>query len=476
MKTKNIIPVNDLCSGKKKLLLLNPPGHKLFFRDYYCSKVSKGGYYYHPVDLVYLSGRLSAYYEVFVIDAIAEKINTDQCLEKIINYHPQVVVFLCSAPSYYEDLRFIFTLKKNIPETTFIGTGDVFRDYGEKALKENDCIDALLLDFSTDDIVRFLAGTENKISNVIYRRGNDIVSGGEHHSSGSFDLPLPRWDLFNLKAYRFPFARNYPFASILTDFGCPFSCDFCPISTLGYKLRSIPAVMEELRLLKQMGVRELYVRDQTFGVNYKRTVGLLQAMINEKFDFSWTCLSRTDILNGNLLELMGRAGCHTIMLGIESANEQLLETHKKNIKHVQNSQAISAIKKAGIRAGGFFMIGFPSESRQSILATAKLSRHLSLDYVSFNIAAPRLGTPFRTSALESGIINADITDVESTEGNPVWVNQEVSGADLLKLKKQAIRRFYLRPHYLFKRIVGIKSVVELQNLIREAISLLIKTI
>lgn len=457
-----------------KLLLLNPPGSKMFFRDYYCAKVSKARYYYHPVDLVYLSGSLSAHFQVSVIDAIAEKLTNDTCLNKIQDLNPGIIIFLSSAPSYKEDLWFISEIKKLMPDVRLIGTGDIFREYKEFALQENKIIEAVLLDFSTQDIITHLITTEKTIPNIIKRDGKQIINGGEKHRSGSFDLPLPRWDLFNLKAYHFPFARKTPYASVLTDFGCPFSCDFCPISTLGYKLRSISSVIDELRMLKKLGVKELYIRDQTFGVNKQRTFDLLGAIIIENFKFGWTCLTRTDILDEFMLNQMKKAGCHTIMTGIESANEQLLKTHKKNTTSEQTIAAITKIKNAGIRAGGFFMIGFPGETQESIHETIKLACSLPLDFASFNIAAPRFGTNFRIDAIKNSETDAGILDVDSSFSMPVWKNQNISNQDLLLLKKYAVKKFYLRPGYIFKRLMNIKSYCELKSLFAEAFELLYK--
>lgn len=205
-----------------------------------------------------------------------------------------------------------------MPSVKLIGTGDIFRELKTIALESNPFIDALLLDFSTNDIITYLFNNHKGmvIPNIIYRDDELLVEGKETHHSGIFDTPVPRWDLFNMKSYRFPFAKKKPFASILTDFGCPYSCDFCPISSLGYKLREISSVVEELICLKNLGIKELYIRDQTFGVSKQRTSELLEVMLKENLNFSWTCLTRTDILDDELLALMKKAGCHTIMIGI----------------------------------------------------------------------------------------------------------------------------------------------------------------
>jgi len=471
-----IEPINlNTAQTLYKTVLLNPPGDKMILRDYYCAKVSKARYYYHPVDFIYLSGRLAALGELMVIDAIASQLSAEETLDKISRFEPSAVIFLSSAPSFVADMAFMQRLSVQLPHTQIIGTGDVFRDYGKEAMIRYPFMHAVFIDFSTDDIIRTLTHQSGVINNVIYRKNNELIAGTELHGNGVFDVPLPRWDLFDISAYRFPFARRKPFASILTDFGCPFSCDFCPVSSLGFKLRSIDSVIEEMTLLSQMGVKELYIRDQTFGANRKRTVALLNAMLDKSLKFSWTGLSRADILDVELVKLMKKAGCHTLMIGIESANDNLMAVHKKNTRVSEVSEKISQIRSTGVRVGGFFMIGFPGESKESVLNTIRLALSLKVDYASFNIATPRLGTHFRRHAIEQGLVQSENIDAESSSAMPVWQNQQLSNNELFNLRRMAVRKFYLRPLYLLKRFAGIRTLNELSNLINEGFALLSKT-
>ncbi len=461
----------------KKILLLNPPGKDQYFRDYYCAKVSKAKYYYHPVDLVYLSGRLSEFGQVKVIDAIAGVFSESKCLEFIKELEPDIIISLCSAPSYDSDIRFLSKVSELIPHANIIVSGDICRDYRKRILYENLFLNAVLLDFSTDDICTYLKNESSKvISNIIYRKGDEIIEGFEHHSNGiEWSVQLPLWDEFDLSAYSFPFARRRPFASILTDFGCPYNCDFCPVSTLGYKLRPIAEVIVELQKLYSLGVRELYVRDQTFGVNKKRSLELLKAIRGAEMKFSWTALTRTDILDVELLDEMHESGCHTLMLGLESANDEILSEHKKNTKFKEAEDTVMKIKKSGIRVGGFFMLGFPGESKNSIEKTIEFACRLPVDYASFNIVSPRFGTTFRQKSIDEGVVDPSNLEVESSVSMPIWKNQQFSNLELLGLRQKAVKKFYLRPSYLLRRFFGIRSLYEFRNLVGEGLSLLRKS-
>ena len=199
----------------KKLLLLNPPGTKKYFRDYYCTSVSKAKYYYHPLDLVYLSGILDKDFNLSVMDCIAEDLSVKESKKRIFKLQPDYIIFLLSSPSYKEDVAFFNSLKKLLPNTEFIGTGDIYREYKEKSFILNQFLDAILLDFSTEDILKYLKqGKEcNIIDNIIYRKGKKIYTGQEKHGYGTFTIPVPRWDLFQLDKYTFPFSKEKKYAT-----------------------------------------------------------------------------------------------------------------------------------------------------------------------------------------------------------------------------------------------------------------------
>ena len=436
---------------KKKLLLLNPPGDKIYFRDYYCSKISKAGYYYHPLDLVYLSGILKNNFEILLLDAIAEKMPQNKCLEFVEGMNPDIIIFLISSPSYYQDVDFLTFLNNKLPNTLFIGTGDIYRELKSKAFKLHHFLDAILLDFSTDDILKYLKKPDGLVyNNIIYKLGEKIIEGKEHHVCGQFTMLLPRWDLFKLDKYNYPFAKKSKFATMLTDFGCPFKCTFCPVSTLGFKLREIDNVLDEIKLLKSLGVNEIFFRDQTFGVNEERTIELCKRI--ERLDISWCCFSRVDVIKEDILRYMKKSGCHTIILGIESSNEDILQKYEKNINITQMKKTIELCRKFKIKTVGTFMIGFPNESKESIINTIKLSKSLRLNYASFNVVTPRFGTKFREDALIHKWIDKSKMVTDSSKSKPIWENQAIS-KEIFKLHRKAILSFYLRPRYVFNRII-----------------------
>lgn len=457
----------------KRITLFNPPGDKRYIRDYFCAKVTKSNYYYHPMDLVYLSGTLSQAYEVSFVDAIADGLSEETAIKRIAEHKPDWVLFLTAGISYVNDMQVISRLHAAVEDCSIIATGDIFREIGGSALDEFDFIDAIVLDFSTPDILTYLEGAGGEaIPNIIHKHNGEVVDGKEQHGNGRFSIPMPRWDLINLENYSYPFERRKHFASMLTDFGCPYKCTFCPISTIGFKLRGIDDVVEEIEYLSARGVKDIYFRDQTFGVNKKRTLELCERLAPLKI--GWTCFTRVDVLTVDLLEAMKKGGCHTVMFGIETVNDELLREYKKDTTVAQVKEAVALCKEHGLDVVGFFIIGLPGDTKSAMLSTIEFAKTSGIDFASFNKAMPRLGTTLRSEAIAAGYADAGSLNLDSSNSETQWTGQNLSNEDITMLHRKAFRSFYLRPSYIVKRLRNLSTYHQFTNFAREGLAMFLK--
>lgn len=451
-----------------KIVLLNIPGDRLYIRSYYCGSTSKASYLFQPLDLLILSGRLSRKGELSVMDCIADRIDNDTAISRIEECRADVIVSIVSIVSWDSDAAFLSQLKRRLPGLRIIVTGDVFFDQPETLLEENKFIDAVLFDFISNDIVHYLEGNDEAVSNMAYRRqGGIILKRGRKDVGHVFSLPTPRHDLFLNKRYRFPFARSYPFTTVLTNFGCPFQCSFCIANKLGFAYRKADEVIEELRYIRDLGVREIFFEDMTFGLPRENVEKLCNMMIAEKLKFGWTCFSRVDLVDRKLLLLMQKSGCHTVIFGVESANDDILEIHRKGYKISQAQDIFGVCRKLGIRTVATFILGLPEETRQTCLETIRLAKKIGCDYASFNIAVPRPGTDLRKRAIESGLITGGQLNFDHSGRLACMPSKSLSAGELLKFKLKATREFYLRPSYLLRRLTAIRSLSELKDSARE---------
>jgi radical SAM superfamily enzyme YgiQ (UPF0313 family) len=457
----------------KKILLLNLPSKSFnYSRDYFCSKVLKADYVEQPLDLLILSGILFNSFKLDILDATMLNLDFKRCFYKIKSLSPDIIIFLSGSVSQNEDFGFIKQIKKENKYLKLIGIGDIF--WRKEIFVENSWIDAVLLDFTTEDILNYLNGEYEKVRNMMFRNNNNIIFTDtiESHKK-EFEIPIPRHELFLNKRYTLPFVKHLPFTTILTAYGCPFSCPFCIYSLLGYKIRKLENVFEELNYINFLRIPELFIKDQTFGCDKERTFELCMEIIKRKWKFSWTAFSRADVLDYELLSIMKEAGCHTLILGVETANKELLKKYKNGLTHEKIEYTFKLCKKLNIRTVGTFILGFPYESKESILETIDFAIKLRCDFASFNIFVPKPGTSTEKEFCENNEGNKfnnkkwDQSGIISVSGNGI-----ISAKDIAALLTFAIRRFYFTPHYIIVRLLRMRSIDELKMLIRNGIGLI----
>jgi radical SAM superfamily enzyme YgiQ (UPF0313 family) len=266
-------------------------------------------------------------------------------------------------------------------------------------------------------------------------------------------------------------ARRRLFATVLTDFGCPFPCNYCISGHLGFKLRDLDGVVEELSFLHRLGLREIFFRDQTFGVHKERTLGLCSKLATFDPPFGWVCFSRTDIVDETLLDTMKEAGCHTVIFGLESANGEILAAYGKAILKEVTEEAIASCARRGIRTLGTFILGLPGEDEDAVRSTIRWATELPLDFAAFNVATPRMGTAMRRLALAQGWTDPQRLDLDSSLGEPAIATESLSAERLAALREEAILTFYGRPSYIGRRMVRARSFHDLYSIGSEGLAM-----
>jgi len=247
------------------------------------------------------------------------------------------------------------------------------------------------------------------------------------------------------------------------------------MGTLGHKVRQIENVIVELRYLRSLGIKEIFFANQTFGANRRHSLELCRAMAKEKFNFGWLSFSRVDVLDYSLLELMKHSGCHTLILGIESGDDEILKKYRKGYTKKQIVETVRLCSQIGIEVVGTFIFGLPEDSADSLNKTIEFLRQLNLDYASFNVAVPRLGTELRKEALEKKLITEDL-EVMDQSGTPVAMPTErLSQKDILEFRRKAVLTFYFRLDYLLRRLSKIRSPFDFFQQAKQATALLRQT-
>jgi len=226
------------------------------------------------------------------------------------------------------------------------------------------------------------------------------------------DLPYPAKNLSI-------FPERYPLGAmshIVSSRGCPFHCGYCAqhkIWTRKVRYQSIERTLGEIRELQSLYTTNfIYFWDDTFTVNPKRVVELCETLIKRKIAITWNCTTRVDLVDAELLELMHRAGCRAIDVGIESGSERILKLINKSISLDEVHKAVDLIKNAGIQCNAFFMLGFPQETEEDIQLTLQLIRNIRASIIAFSIFTPYPGCSLFETTKNMGLLPEKINWAE----------------------------------------------------------------
>lgn len=456
---------------KKHVLLLNPPADKLYQNDNYCSFSSKAGYYWPSIDLLVQSGILSGQCEISVIDAIAAGWDARKTRGAIEKNPPDAVFFVTGTASWKQQFLFLDDLKKSVPAVMVGSGGNLFFE-AERFLKEHAFLDAILLDYTSDALLRYLGGKGGPTPDLATRTGYSVADVRGNGGGKEISYAPPRHDLFPLKRYRLPHAKSFPFTRMLTSIGCPYRCRFCLTSQMPYRIRRIDNVVQELHALNGYGIHQIDFCDPTFVVKRERTLDLCSAISSAGLRLHWSCNSRVDAVDEECLRAMKRAGCHIVFFGVESGNQAMLDRYAKGITIEAIRRAFTLCRDIGMETLAYFIIGLPGETRESAEETIALAHDLKPDYVSFDLATPDYGTPLMQEAKGNGRIPQSLDSFDSTT-YPVMEIGTLTKDEVWNLRNRAYAGFYLRPAYVLGRLLKIRSMREMRELASMGASLIL---
>jgi len=290
-------------------------------------------------------------------------------------------------------------------------------------------------------------------------------------------IPFPARHLLpDLKLYR-PNAQSYrklPATTIITSRGCPFNCIFCDRSTFGKKYRTHSAeyVVDEIQMLiEQFGIKEIWFVDDTFTIDKNRVMQICNMIMERNLDISWSCLGRVGTVTIEMLKMMKKAGCWMIAYGIETGNQEVMDYIKKGITLEQAEQAVKWTKEAGLLPKGYFMLGYPVDTLETIDETIAFARSLSLDYALFTITTPLPNTElFEICKSVGKLVHTDLSKFSAWEA--VYEPPTVSAKQLTAKYREAYRNFYFRPSYIFRQLKNIRGIDDLRRHINAFITLI----
>jgi radical SAM superfamily enzyme YgiQ (UPF0313 family) len=329
-------------------------------------------------------------------------------------------------------------------------------------------------------LLKKLNGSEDlkfeDINNLIWKDNGSVISNPLKPIEDLDAVGIPAWDMINPNDYPYApigaFSKKFPLTSISSTRGCPYRCTFCANNTImGRKVRARSAdiVLKEMELLHdKYGVREFQIIDDNFTSKKELTLGVCQGILDRGWDIALSFPNgvRLSTLDKDILNLLERAGCYSLGLGIESGSPNTLKNMKK-------AQSVDEIKKqvnlihrvTKIRTTGFFIIGYPTETKEDIMQTIELSKELPIDRAQFTICLPVPGSEMTEQMIKEGKLDdVDFSDISFQ--NIVHVPEDMTLEELRKYRKKAYMEFYLRLRIILGLFSEIQSFEHVKFLFR----------
>ncbi len=465
--------------GKKNtagcsVLLITPPA------GLWKGKVERPWISTQPLGLAYVAAAIrDKGFQVEMLDAYSLGLSGQVITREVAEKQPDVVGISSLTPQW-PDVEMLADIvkaeKKDI--VTVVGGPHVTALPRESAGHES--VDIAVVGEGEDtmsEICQAVAGGTDlsDIDGIVISTNGDLESTPPRARSMALDeVPFPAHDLLPEPALYNPFpvwGVGGNFSCMISGRGCPYQCSFCDVTEQQgkrYRLRSAVNIVDELTWLhEEFGVGTFSFRDPSVVCRRSRLMEMCELMMERGLDMGWTCSSRANEVDLEMLEAMKQAGCRLVQYGIEVGNPDLLKDIKK-VSRERIIKAVSDTRRVGLSAHGYFLFGFVEETEETMQETIDFAKQLDLDSAGFAVMVPFPGTQeFEKYRSEGLLLTEDWRDYD-VMGKPVYRHKHISHEKLTRAPRVAYRSFYMRPRIIARHLRKITSVGVARNYLRSA--------
>ena len=374
-----------------KTLLINPPYPFMEFPII-------------PMGLLYLGAVLEHNgYEVEVLDLLVSKYSKEKIKKKLEEYQPDIVGITAVTMNYPVASDILKYCKSVNPDFITVIGGPHVTFAAEETLNEAPWIDILVRGEGEQTLLDIVSGKKlEQIDGIAFRSDGGVKLTAERCLLENLDgLPTPSRHLFPLSRYHVLDSH----CSLITGRGCPFNCIFCVGSKMGgrrARLRNPKLVVDEMEQVLSLGFKEVNIEDDLFTLNHKHIHAVCDEILARGLKFNWSVFARVDTVNPEVLQKLSKAGCSWVSYGVESGNQQILDTVKKKITLEKVRESVQMGKDAGLGVLVSFILGLPGETKETMAQTVEFAQELQT-YYGFHVLAPFPGTEVREKKEEYGI-------------------------------------------------------------------------
>ncbi len=469
-----------------RVLLIYPPTENMI-RTSVLSLVDEEVGIYPPLGLMYVASYAEANtdHEIEILDTQAEGMSYDDIRAEIERRKPEIVGIQAMTFSIIDGLKTAQIVKEINKDIHVCMGGPHPTLYPQETIKRAE-IDSVVMGEGEITFTSLLSvldkgRMDTPIEGLIFKNGDgEIIDGGRRDFLKDIDiLPYPARHLTPYEKYNSLLAKRSPITTMITSRGCPYRCIYCDRPQMGkrFRARSAQNVVREIEECIDMGIYEFFVYDDTFTVSRRRAIAICDEIISRGLKIGWDIRARANTVDDLLLRKLKKAGCERIQYGIEAGTQDTLDILQKDITLEQARSAVRMTKEVGIDILLDFMIGSPGETRDHIMKTIDFAEELSPNYVQFSVTTPYPATKLYYMGLEEGILPNDywkeFAENPRNDFTPLLWEEKLSEKELLELLKYAYKRFYIRPSYIIKNVMSIRSLGEFKRKAKAGLRLLV---
>jgi len=443
------------------ILLIKPSlGKKLIFE------------HTQPLGIMYIASSLTQAnrsHEVKIIDMIVERKVYRDIRNEIKEFQPDIVGISALTPEA-DAVHFLAeSIKKDLANCAIIVGGPYGTSAPRRALR-NPFVDFVVIGEGELTMVELVESISQsgyspdclkEIKGIAYRDdGQHIQTEPRPYIENLDELPFPAWNMIPVEKYFSSWivspskTRYYKsYMSVFTSRGCPYGCIYCHnIFGKRFRPRSVENVLSEITTLyERYDLHEIHILDDTFNVNKARALEFCSRVRKSGLQVKITFPNglRGDILDEELIDALAGAGMYSSAIGVESGSEKIQKSIEKNVNLQKLQRSIDRLYRKGIVTHGFFMVGFPGETKEDILKTIAFASNSKLTTASFHSLVPFEGTPLYHKVLAQG---RDETLQRSMSHSFKVLDVNLSATEdraIVRLIKKAYRDFYGSPKRLW---------------------------
>jgi len=456
------------------VLLITPPFDFTAINSASGRTSRQGGYYiyYPPIGLCSIAAVLEkAGFSAGIIDGFADAPGEHELVSMVRACSPKLIGISVTTPS--------LPIVKRIADRLGADPGVPIVAGGPHISTDPDIVDSLGVDYGVvgdgEEPMKIIAGHVLRGENLPGDTPGLVLPGGGAPAAPSqcdLDaLPLPARRLLKNPGYYFnPFAGEKT-TIMLTARGCPYHCSFCSRNpSMGpYRPLDESRALDEMQAITTGGYGFVSIIDETFTFDRDRCIRIARGMRRRGIDFLWSCQTRADLADRELISELAAAGCINISFGLEAGDEDVRDGLDKHITDEDFEAAFDACRRAGVSTNAFLIIGSPGETAEQVGRSISRAIRLRPDYAVYNIGTLFPGTREYTSRLDAGEIDRGIWDryMNGIEPLPV-LSRTLGRSELAALLRRGYSRFYLRPGYVIQKLSRIRSMRDVSVLARQA--------